>query len=82
MPRASTSSYKSVSVVTRSAYGDEQFSELNSTRVNRHAGQPGHGVEPGGNWDTQRFTHLSHCPPHRFSNGLAFMLSRNSGRPR
>ncbi len=40
--------HKSVSVVTRTAYGKEQFSRLNGARINRDAGHPGHGIKPRG----------------------------------
>jgi hypothetical protein len=60
--------------VTRTAYGEEQFSWLNGARINRDAGHPGHGIEPCGHWDTQSFGHLNCCPPHCVSNGLIVAL--------
>ncbi len=66
---------KSVSIVTRTVYGDEQFSRLDSARINRDTGQPGHGVEPAGAADTQRVSHLYNRPPHRVSNGLGLSLN-------
>src|ERR1700732_967759 len=67
---------KTVSVVTRSAYGDKQLSRLDSTGVNRDTGQPCHRVEARRNRDTQRFSHLNHGPPHRVSNELGCTLKR------
>src|SRR4029077_5560614 len=71
-----------VSIVTRTAYREEHFPGLNSTRVNRDAGHPGQGVEPRGRRDTQCFSHLNHCPPHSVSKRLGFPLKRRlSGVP-
>jgi hypothetical protein len=61
-----------VSIVTRTVYGEEQFSGLNRARINRDAGQPGQGVETRGRRDTQSFSRLTNCPPHCVSNGLGF----------
>jgi hypothetical protein len=61
-----------VSIVTRTVYGEEQFSGLNRARINRDAGQPGQGVEARGRRDTQTFSHLTNRPPHSVSNGLGF----------
>ena len=63
-----------VSIVTRSVYGDEQFSSMNRARINRDAGHPGQGVEARGSRDTQSFSQLSHGPPHCVSPELAFTL--------
>ncbi len=59
---------KTVSVVTRSAYGQEQFPGLDGSRINRDTGHPGQGAEPGGRGDAQCFSRLSHRPLHRVSN--------------
>jgi hypothetical protein len=67
---------KTVSIVTRTVYGDEQFAGLESPRVNRDAGHPGQGVEGRGRRDTQRFSYLNNSPPHGVSNGLGFTLKR------
>ena len=60
--------HETVSVVTRSAYRQEQFSRLGSSRVNRDTGHPGHGIKPAGRGDAQCFSRLSHRPVHRVSN--------------
>jgi hypothetical protein len=65
-------SHMIVSIVTRTVYGEEQFSRLNRAGINRDAGQPGQGVEARGRRDTQSFSHLTNCPPHCVSNGLGF----------
>src|SRR5580704_19495063 len=71
---------ETVSVVTRTAYREEQFSGPNRSRINRHAGHPGHGVEARGNRDTQSSGHLNRCALHRVSNGL--MVTRKTTGPK
>src|SRR5437588_11996810 len=62
-----------VSVVTRSVDGDEQFSGSYRARIDRHTGQPGHGVESRPRPGTQSTSHLCNRPPHKFLKGLVLV---------
>ncbi len=59
-----------VSVMTRSVYGDEQLACTYRARINRDAGQPGHGVESCARPSTHRVSHLCNRPPHKRLKGL------------
>ncbi len=62
-----------VSVVTRSVDGHEQFSGTYRARINRHTGQPGHGVESRPRPSTQSASHLCNRPPHKLLKGLVLV---------
>src|SRR5205823_13024228 len=62
-----------VSIVTRSVDSHEQFSCTYRARINRHTGQPGHGVESRPRPSTQSASHLCNRPPHKFLKGLVLV---------
>src|SRR5437870_12816193 len=59
-----------VSIVTRSVDGHEQFSGTYRARINRHTGQPGHGVESRPRPRTQSGSHLCNRPPLKLLRGF------------
>src|SRR5437764_6156539 len=64
-----------VSIVTRSVDGDKQFAGSNGARINRDAGQPGHGVKPRSRPRHQNASHLCNRPPHKYLRGFALRPS-------
>ena len=69
-PRSERTLHVIVSVMTRSVDGDEQLSCTYRSRINRDAGQPGHGVESCARPSTHRVSHLCNRPPHKRLKGL------------
>jgi hypothetical protein len=52
-----------VSIVTRTVDSDKQLARLDGARINRDAGQPGHGRKAMRERDTQSFSDLASSPP-------------------